>query len=66
MTNELQGLELLGKLCDAFSPSGNERTVLEIIKEQTEKYCDEVYYDRVGNLICKISSVKKNAKKTVQ
>ena len=65
MTKKLQGFELLGKLCDAFSPSGNERVVLEIIKAQVEEYCDEACFDRVGNLICKIASAKKRAKKTL-
>lgn len=65
MTKELYGFELLGALSDAFSPSGNERVVLDLIKEQVESYCDEVYYDVVGNLICKISSFEKRPKKTM-
>ncbi|MBQ9510881.1 MAG: hypothetical protein IJR55_04240 [Clostridia bacterium] len=65
MMKELYGFELLGALSDAFSPSGNERVVLELIKGQVEQYCDEVYFDVVGNLICKISTPKKYAKKTL-
>lgn len=62
MEKELSGFALLSALCDAFSPSGNERPVLEMIKAQVEKYCDETYFDKKGNLICRISPEKKTSK----
>lgn len=43
---------MLKKLTNAFGPSGYEDEVREIIKLEMEKYCDEVYEDVIGNLIC--------------
>lgn len=58
---EYSGITLLGKLCDAFAPSGNESPVLDLIRSQVEGYCDEVKTDRAGNLICRISPEKKTS-----
>ncbi len=43
---------MLQKLSNAFGPSGCEDEVREIIKTEMEKYCDEIYEDSIGNLIC--------------
>ena len=45
-------MELLKELVMAVSPSGRENNVREIIKNQLSPYCDEVYTDALGNLIC--------------
>ena len=44
--------ELLEKLCLAGAVSGFEDNVLEIIVEKIKDFCDELYRDRLGNLIC--------------
>lgn len=62
MKTELSGFELLGALCGATSPSGNERAVLSLILPQVKKYCDKTYYDKVGNLICVINAAKPEGK----
>ncbi len=43
---------MLQKLSNAFGPSGCEDEVRDIIKIEMEKYCDEIYEDCIGNLIC--------------
>lgn len=43
---------MLQKLTNAFGPSGYEDEVRNIIRLEMEKYCDEVYEDIIGNLIC--------------
>ena len=43
---------MLQKLSNAFGPSGYEDEVRDIIKIEMEKYCDEIYEDSIGNLIC--------------
>ncbi len=43
---------MLQKLCNAFGPSGCEDEVREIIKTEMKKYCDEIFEDNIGNLIC--------------
>lgn len=65
MKKEISGINLLSLLASAFSPSGNERPVLDIIKEQTESCCDGSHFDRAGNLICEIRSKKKAKKKVM-
>ena len=44
-------MELLAKLIDAYGVSGNEGDVRDLIKKEIEKYVDEVYVDKFGNLI---------------
>lgn len=43
---------MLQKLSNAFGPSGCEDEVRDIIKTEMKKYCDEIYEDNIGNLIC--------------
>ncbi|HPT84592.1 MAG TPA: M42 family metallopeptidase [Bacillota bacterium] len=43
--------ELLSKLSHAFGPTGCEYEVKDIIKEEIEGLADEIYTDRLGNLI---------------
>ncbi len=45
-------MELLKKLVMAVSPSGRENNIREIIKTELSSYCDEIYTDALGNLIC--------------
>ena len=45
-------MELLKKLVTAVSPSGRENNIREIIKSELSSYCDEIYTDTLGNLIC--------------
>ena len=48
-------MELLAELCLLFGPSGCEDDVREFIKEKACGICDEMYTDRLGNLITKIN-----------
>lgn len=43
--------EFLKKLCETYSPSGNEDKVRELIKQEISTYADDVYVDQMGNLI---------------
>lgn len=61
MNKELSGFEFLSSLCDVFAPSGGERPATELIKEQISSYCDDVWYDKKGNLICRISPEKESS-----
>jgi len=45
-------MELLKELVMAVSPSGRENNIREIIKKELNDYCDEIYIDALGNLIC--------------
>ena len=45
-------MKLLEKLLTSSAPSGREDAVREIIKKEMEDYCDEIYTDALGNLIC--------------
>jgi putative aminopeptidase FrvX len=51
MTDQNLNLELLEKLCNAFGPSGFEQEVQRIVRNNGEKYVDEVLYDRMGSVI---------------
>jgi endoglucanase len=44
-------MDLLEKLISAFGVSGNEEKVRNLIQDEIKKYVDEVYVDKVGNLI---------------
>ncbi|MBE5784832.1 MAG: M42 family metallopeptidase [Clostridiales bacterium] len=43
--------EMLKNILSAFGPSGREETASEVIKGYVAPYADEVYNDRLGNLI---------------
>ena len=43
---------MLQKLSKAFGPSGYEDEVRDIIKSEMKNFCDEMYEDCIGNLIC--------------
>lgn len=45
-------MELLKKLTECISPSGREDEIRNIIKNELEGVCDEMYTDVLGNLIC--------------
>lgn len=55
MKTNLDEIELLRRLCLAFGPSGCEDAVRERITEEIRDCCDELYTDRLGNLIARIS-----------
>jgi len=44
-------VDLLEKLVSTFSVSGNEQKVRNLIQSEIRRYVDEVYVDKVGNLI---------------
>lgn len=47
-------LDLIRKIVKAPAISGREDAVAEVIRGQIEPYCDEIYRDKLGNLIaCK-------------
>ena len=54
-------VKLLHKLIDAYGISGDEEEVREIIKKEIESFVDELYVDKMGNLIAH----KKGAKPRV-
>jgi len=46
-------MELLEKLTQVYSPSGNEKRIREVIENEIKPYADEVYTDNLGNLIAR-------------
>ena len=46
-------MDLLEKLISTFGVSGNEERVRCVIQEEIKKYVDEVFVDKVGNLIAR-------------
>lgn len=44
-------MDLLEKLTSTFGVSGNEEKVRNLIQQEIKRYVDEVYVDKVGNLI---------------
>lgn len=56
------GYELLGRLSETFAPSGCETAVLSAIETEISEYCDELRYDRAGNLIAVIKAEKPDGK----
>lgn len=44
-------MDLLEKLISTFGVSGNEEKVRNLIQEEIKRHVDEVYVDKVGNLI---------------
>ncbi len=53
--------ELLKALTLVSAPSGAEKAVAELIEKEIAPFCDEITYDKIGNLIAKIAP--KNAEK---
>lgn len=53
---------MLKNLSNAFGPSGCEDEVRDIIKNEMKKYCDEMYEDSIGNLVCHKKGIKINNK----
>lgn len=45
-------MQLLEKLVRCASPSGRESTVRNIIEKELKDFCDEIFTDTLGNLIC--------------
>lgn len=45
--------ELLKRLVEVYSPSGDEESIANIIKKEIEDYVDEVSVDSLGNLIAR-------------
>ncbi len=56
-------MEILKKLMNCHSVSGDEGRVAELIGRMMEPYCDSVYTDAMGNLICYKKGTAENAKK---
>ena len=56
-------LDILKKLVNTVSVSGNEGEISNVIQKLTEKYADEITKDALGNLTVLKKSKKKNAKK---
>lgn len=54
---------LLKKLTEAWGPSGFEHHVRSIIQEEVAAYCDDIRVDNLGNLICRIGTLKEGGKK---
>lgn len=46
-------LNILAELVSAFGPSGAEGDVASLIEKLAAPYCDEIYQDTLGNLICR-------------
>jgi len=44
-------LDLLEKLISTFGVSGNEENIRNLIKEEIRKYVDDIYIDKLGNLV---------------
>ena len=54
-------MELLKKLTQTPSPSGNEDGIRDIIKSEVEKFADDVFTDALGSLIVHIKGNGKRA-----
>nr|WP_207648388.1 M42 family metallopeptidase [Anaerobranca gottschalkii] len=44
-------MELLKRLSESFGPSGHEKRVADLIIEEIRDYCDEIFVDKLGNVI---------------
>lgn len=44
-------MELLKKLCQMYSPSGNEETICDFLIDEIKPYVDEIKKDALGNVI---------------
>ena len=47
--------ELLKALTLECAPSGREKAVAALVEREIAPYCDSVSYDKIGNLIARIS-----------
>ncbi len=54
---------LLKKLTEAWGPSGFEHHVRSIIREEVADHCDDIRVDNLGNLICRVGTLKEGGKK---
>ncbi len=52
--------ELLEKLIDAYGVSGSEEEVRQIVKKELKKCVDEVYVDKIGNLVARKKGARPN------
>lgn len=41
-------------LLQVYSPSGNEGPLLDVLAEQAKPFCEEVFEDKFGNIICHV------------
>ena len=53
--SSLSGKELVICLSALFGPTGCEKTVASVLSKEAENFCDKVAFDRMGNVIAKIS-----------
>ncbi len=44
-------MELLKRLSEGFGPSGHEKPIADMIIEEVKPHCDEVFTDKLGNVI---------------
>ena len=54
---------LIQKLTETFSPSGNETVICEVIRKEIKAFVDDVSVDALGNLIARKGSKSKNGLK---
>jgi len=43
-------IELMQKLMDAFGPSGFEREINKLVKQEVKNFADEILTDRLGSV----------------
>ena len=58
-------IDIIKKLNEFVSPSGNEKKLLEYVRSEIEAYSDECFFDVMGNLVAvslRIPSRQLNAK----
>ncbi|PWM47133.1 MAG: aminopeptidase [Clostridiales bacterium] len=51
--------EIIKKLNEFISPSGNEKSLLEYVKSEVESFADECYFDVMGNLVATVGNGEK-------
>jgi endoglucanase len=51
--------DLIKKLAEAWGPSGFEHHVRELIRAEVQDLADDIRVDALGNLICRMGTVKK-------
>ncbi len=56
---------LLKKVCECNSISGDEQSLVSLIKEYYKEYSDEIIYDNLGSMVALKKSRNKNAKKVL-
>lgn len=55
----MRDTKLMESLARAVAPSGAEKSVATIIEKEIAPFCDALSYDKVGNLIAKITPIGK-------